>query len=142
MTEPRQKLSNGISNLVQGTLSLVSDYGNEVPENFAHVICQPETALRKRSRKVSVDRSGFRGLDISQEAILSDPACRRRPSLRLESRQESAVLCGRDRNRILASHARRDPAESLAMRNFPTPLRNHRNALRTVRRYNRNFVSK
>jgi len=30
MTEPRQKLSNGISNLVQGTLSLVSDYGNSV----------------------------------------------------------------------------------------------------------------
>ena len=30
MTEPRQKLSNGISNLVQGTLLLVSDYGNSV----------------------------------------------------------------------------------------------------------------
>ena len=28
--KPRQKLSNAISNLVQGTLSLVSDYGNSV----------------------------------------------------------------------------------------------------------------
>jgi hypothetical protein len=63
-------------------------------------------------------------------AIFSDPVCRRQPSLRLESRQESAVLCGRDRNRSLASRARRDPAESLAMRNFPTLLRNHRNGTR------------
>ena len=30
MTEPRQKLSNAISNLVQGSLSLVSEYGNSV----------------------------------------------------------------------------------------------------------------
>jgi predicted GIY-YIG superfamily endonuclease len=52
LTEPREKLSSAISNLAQGMLSLVSDYGNEVPENFAHVICQPETVLQKCCQKV------------------------------------------------------------------------------------------
>src|SRR5712671_2848402 len=33
----RRSLSSAISNLAQGMLSLVSDYGNEVRENFAHV---------------------------------------------------------------------------------------------------------
>ena len=31
LTEPRQKPSSAISNLVQGMLSLVSDYGNGMP---------------------------------------------------------------------------------------------------------------
>src|SRR5262249_4432098 len=101
--------------------------GQARSEKFAHVICQLQTVLRKCCPKVFSGHLDFRGIAISQEATLSDPVCRRRPSLQLETRQESAVLRGRDRNRILASHARRDPAESLAMRNFPTPLRNHRN---------------
>ena len=35
LIEPRQKLSNAISNLVQGTLSLASDYGNSASRQRA-----------------------------------------------------------------------------------------------------------
>jgi hypothetical protein len=53
-------------------LSLAGDYGNEVAENFAHVICQAETVLRKCCQKIFSGHWDFRGLAISQEAILSD----------------------------------------------------------------------
>src|SRR6516225_623 len=115
----KRERSTVISNLAQSMLPLVSDYYNEVPGNFAHVICQPETVLRKRSRKVCADRLGFRGLATFQEVILSVRVFRQRPLLRLETHRVSGVLCARDRNRILPSHAPQDPDESPAARNSP-----------------------